>query len=64
MKILKIVLLSIMATGLLFSFAFAAGDVAKGKALFNDTKLGGNTSGKSLPLGRHRLAGTSIDKFE
>ncbi len=47
MKILKIVLLSIMATGLLFSFAFAAGDVAKGKILFNDTKLGGNTSGKS-----------------
>ena len=47
MKILEITLLSIMVTGLIFSAAFAAGDAAKGKALFNDTKLGGNTSGKS-----------------
>lgn len=36
-----------MVTGFFFSFAFAAGDVVKGKALFNDTKLGGNTSGNS-----------------
>jgi cytochrome c553 len=47
MNILKMALLSIMATGLLYSFAFAAGDVAKGKVLFNDPKLGGNTSGNS-----------------
>ncbi len=40
-------LLFIMVTGLLFSSAFGASDVAKGKALFNDTKLGNNTSGKS-----------------
>ena len=46
MKSLKIVMLSMIALGLIFSGAFAA-DVAKGKALFNDTKLGGGTSGKS-----------------
>lgn len=46
MKVLKIAILSMIALGLLFSGAFAA-DVAKGKALFNDTKLGGGTSGKS-----------------
>lgn len=44
---LKIALLSMIALGLIFSFAFAAGDVAKGKALFNDPKLGGGTAGKS-----------------
>lgn len=47
MKILKVVLLFIAAFGLIFSFAYAAGDVEKGKALFNDPKLGGGTSGKS-----------------
>ena len=47
MKILKIALLSAIATGLIFSFAFGAGDVAKGKILFNDTKLGGGTVGSS-----------------
>jgi len=36
-----------MTIGLIFSFASAAGDMAKGKALFNDTKLGGGTSGMS-----------------
>ncbi len=46
MKVLKIAVLSIVALGLIFSFAFAA-DVAKGKTLFNDTKFGGGTSGKS-----------------
>ncbi|MBT9165126.1 MAG: hypothetical protein DDT23_01141 [candidate division WS2 bacterium] len=45
-EILKLIVLSMMAVGLLFSFAFA-GDAAKGKALFNDAKLSGATAGKS-----------------
>jgi hypothetical protein len=47
MKILKTALLSTIATGLIFSFAFGAGNVAKGKILFNDSKLGGGTAGNS-----------------
>jgi cytochrome c553 len=47
MKILKIGLPSAIATGLIFSFAFAAGNVAKGKILFNDPKLGSGTVGNS-----------------
>jgi len=47
MKIVKVILLSLIAVGLVFSFAFAAGDVAKGKALFNDQKFAGGTAGKS-----------------
>lgn len=47
MKVFNIALVSMMAAGLVFSFAFAAGDLAKGKVLFNDTKLGGATSGMS-----------------
>ena len=47
MKLLKITLLSLIAFGLICSFAFAAGDMAKGKALFNDPKLAGGTAGKS-----------------
>lgn len=59
MKKLTIVIMCMIATGLLFTAAFAAhdvgsgtaavvaGDVAKGKALFNDTKFAGATSGKS-----------------
>src|SRR4030042_6986909 len=47
MKILKIALLSIMALGLVVSFAFAAGDVEKGKALFNDLKFADGTAGKA-----------------
>jgi cytochrome c len=46
MNILKIALLSIIALGLVVSFAFAA-DVAKGKALFNDVKFTDGTAGKS-----------------
>lgn len=46
MKTLKIALLTLIAIGLVFSVAFAA-DIAKGKALFNDPKLGGGTAGKS-----------------
>ncbi|MBI5213711.1 MAG: hypothetical protein HY957_10150 [Nitrospirae bacterium] len=49
MKVLRIVLLSIIALGLLFSGAFAMKHLPeeRGKALFNDTKLGGGTAGKS-----------------
>lgn len=47
MKALKIILLSIFSVGLSFSSANAARDVAKGKILFNDTKLGGGMAGKS-----------------
>ena len=47
MKVLKIALFSMIALGLVFSFAFAAGNVEKGKALFNALKAFGGTSGKS-----------------
>lgn len=46
MKAIRITMLTLVALGLVFSGVFAA-DVAKGKALFNDPKLGGATSGKS-----------------
>lgn len=42
MKTAKIAVLSLLAAGLLVSVSFAAGgDVAKGKAMFNDAKLNG-----------------------
>jgi len=47
MKVLKITLLSLIAVSLIFSFVFAAGNVEKGKVLFNDTKFAGGTAGKS-----------------
>ena len=59
MKILKIVIIGMMAYGLLFTAALAvhegdvgsaallSGDVEKGMTLFNDTKFAGATSGKS-----------------
>jgi cytochrome c len=43
MKIFKIALLSFLTVSLVFSFAFAAGNVEKGKALFNDPKFAGGT---------------------
>lgn len=46
MKSIRIMVLAMIALGLVFSGAFAA-DMEKGKALFNDPKLGGGTSGKS-----------------
>ena len=39
--------MSLIAVGIVFSFAFAVGDVAKGKVLFNDPEFAGGTSGKS-----------------
>jgi len=47
MKYGRIVALTIAALFLGLSLAFAAGNVEKGKALFNDPKLGGGTSGRS-----------------
>ena len=47
MRFIKITLLSLIAPGLIFSYAFAAVDTAKGKALFNDVKFAGGTAGKS-----------------
>src|SRR4030066_2576494 len=43
MKIFKIALLSLLTVSLVFSFAFAAGNVEKGKSLFNDPKFAGGT---------------------
>ncbi len=47
MKGLKIATLLFIFLGLTFSLAIGAGNVEKGKALFNDPKLGGGTSGRS-----------------
>jgi cytochrome c peroxidase len=56
MKLLKTGLISVLSVGLSISFAFAAGDAAKGKVLFNDARLGGGTAGISCnschPLGK------------
>jgi len=41
MKLFRIALMSVIAFGLIFSFAFAAGEAEKGKALFNDAKFAG-----------------------
>jgi mono/diheme cytochrome c family protein len=42
MKILNAVLTTVLAFGLPAAFAIAAGESGKGKALFNDPKLGAN----------------------
>jgi cytochrome c len=47
MKGLKIAMLSMISLTLIFSLAIAAGDMEKGKALFNDPKFGGGTAGVS-----------------
>ena len=47
MKGLRIVLFGVVSLGLMFTLAFAAGNAEKGKALFNDPKLGGGTAGMS-----------------
>ena len=41
MKIVKVVLLSLIVLGFIFSVVFAADDVAKGKKMFNDPNLNG-----------------------
>jgi cytochrome c553 len=47
MKGLKITMLSMISVNLIFSLAMAAGDMEKGKTLFNDPKFGGGTAGVS-----------------
>jgi cytochrome c553 len=47
MKILQTVAICVLALGLVAALALAAGDAAKGKALFNDPKLGNGTAGVS-----------------
>ncbi len=49
MKTLKIVLLTLIVLGLTFSFSYAKMHLPeeRGKTLFNDTKFGGGTAGKS-----------------
>jgi len=47
MKALKIAMFAVISLSLIFSLAIAAGNVGRGKALFNDPKLGGGTTGTS-----------------
>ena len=47
MKALKIAIFSTISLSLIFSLAIAVGNVEKGKALFDDPKLGGGTAGVS-----------------
>jgi mono/diheme cytochrome c family protein len=47
MRLLKIILLSVIAVAFVFSSAFATGNVEKGKALFNDAKAFGAPGEKS-----------------
>jgi len=47
MRISKILLLSVLMVIVVSLVAFAEGNAEKGKALFNDSKLGGGTSGKT-----------------
>ena len=47
MKTLPIVVISILSISLFIMVAFAGGDPAKGKVLFNDPTLGGGTAGVS-----------------
>jgi len=47
MKGLRITMFSMISVNLIFSLAIAAGDMEKGKALFNDPTFGGGTAGVS-----------------
>ncbi len=47
MKALRIFVLSLIICGLVFSSVFAAGNVEKGKTIFNDPKAFSGTAGKS-----------------
>jgi cytochrome c len=60
MKIFKIALLSLISISLVISFAFAAGNVEKGKALFNDPKaFGGQKACNSCHPDGKGLEGTA-----
>jgi mono/diheme cytochrome c family protein len=47
MRGLRIAVSVTISFGLMFTLAMAAGDMEKGKALFNDPKFGGGTAGVS-----------------
>ena len=44
MRITRMIFMSLLVVGLIASIGFAAGNVEKGKAMFNDPKLGTNGS--------------------
>ena len=66
MNLFKILLFPLIALSLIASFAFAAGDVEKGKALFNDPTLGtnGSTCGTCHPGGKGLEKSGAADKKE
>src|SRR5512139_609584 len=47
MRVLRIAVLMTVSFSLMFTLAMAAGNVEKGKALFNDPTIGGGTAGVS-----------------
>ncbi len=57
MKALRVVLLSIMVIGFAYSFALSAYNADRGKAIFNDTRLGNNTSRMSCNSGHSNGSG-------
>jgi mono/diheme cytochrome c family protein len=62
MKIAKIAMVSLIVFGL-FAVAFAAGDAAKGKALFNDPKFaGGSKACSACHADAGKLAGAADKK--
>jgi len=54
MRIIRMILMSLLVVGLTASFGFAAGNAEKGKAMFNDPKLGtnGSTCNSCHPAGK------------
>jgi cytochrome c553 len=68
MRFIKMVLLSLIVPGLIFSYASAASDTSKGKALFNDVKFAGGTAGKSCnschPEGKKLEKAADKKKFD
>ena len=50
MKGLRIALFVMVFSSLMFTLALAAGDADRGKALFNDPKLGGGTAWDVMQL--------------
>jgi cytochrome c553 len=63
MKMVRLFVLTLVILSLVVSGVFAA-DVAKGKALFNDPKLGGGTAGKSCNSCHKDGSGIDISKKE
>ena len=64
MKIAKIVMFSLVVLGLVYTSAFAAGDAAKGKALFNDKKFAGGSKSCNDCHANGKDMGKAADKKE